>query len=186
MIFIKIKTMKKTLLIGLSVLFFTVCNGQENFVWDKTDSVNKTKDQIYSDTKLFIAKTWNSAKHVIQNDDKEGGIIFVRAINIQNVSYALFLNSYTYNYDVTFKMKDFKCKIIIDNVICKKAITSDVETGKIQPFEKDDDFPKGTFGQRTAIPKKKGLKMMKQLKFELQEIVTDYENYIKNSRTDNW
>ena len=52
---------------------------------------------IYSDTKLFIGNYWKSAKDVIQNDDKEGGIILLKGIQLMNVSYALATFTYVYN-----------------------------------------------------------------------------------------
>ncbi len=36
-----------------------------------------TKTHLYSATKMFIAEFWKSAKDVIQNDDKEAGIILI-------------------------------------------------------------------------------------------------------------
>ena len=56
---------------------------QTNFQWEKIDSVNKSKAQIYSDTKMFIAEVWKSANSVIQNDDKESGLILVKGSTIK-------------------------------------------------------------------------------------------------------
>lgn len=39
-----------------TTLFFSVGFAQTNFQWEKIDSVQKTKAQVYSDTKMFIAE----------------------------------------------------------------------------------------------------------------------------------
>lgn len=69
--------MKNTISTTLLMLWCAVTFGQINFRWEKIDSVAKSKSQIYSDTKMFIAETWKSSKSVIQNDDKENGAVFI-------------------------------------------------------------------------------------------------------------
>jgi hypothetical protein len=66
---------------------YHIANGQANFKWEVTDSSKKSASEIYSETKMFIAKTWKSSNEVIQNDDKEAGIILVKAISLQKESF---------------------------------------------------------------------------------------------------
>ena len=75
--------MKKIILLTL-VTFFNSAFSQTDFKWDKVDSVSKNKGQIYSDTKMFIAEFWKSAQNVIQNDDKEGGMILLKGVSVQS------------------------------------------------------------------------------------------------------
>ena len=71
--------MKKILYLIIAVVFvFDFGFGQENFKWEKSDTIPKTKSQLYSNTKMFIAENWKSAKTVIQNEDIEAGIIFLK------------------------------------------------------------------------------------------------------------
>lgn len=182
--------MKKTILIISLFMSVLLCNAQTNFKWDITDSVPKTKVQLYSDTKIFIAKTWKSAQSVIQNDDKESGVIIIKGSSIQKVNHSLNVFTYVYNYTVTFKMKDNKYKIMIDNVYCEKAIPvgqAKFDILKIEPF--DGEYIKGKTGMLTmTLPEAKAISMISSLKAELQSIVDEYNKFIKtvNSTNDNW
>ena len=141
----------------------------------------KTKTQIYSDTKMFIAKTWKSSIDVIQNDDKDAGTSMVRGISEKHISAYGVKNVYIYNYNVTFKIKENKYKIIIDNVYCESANHEGgaYDTGsapKVEPFDDDKGHPEIM------------VTMIKSLKQELQLIVDSYESYIKkpSSSADGW
>lgn len=79
--------MKKTILLIAGIFIGFASFAQTNFKWEKIDSVAKTKSQLYSDTKMFIAETWKSSKDVIQNDDKEGGVLLIRGISIRTATY---------------------------------------------------------------------------------------------------
>jgi hypothetical protein len=173
----------RKILVVITITFFSLISSfaQKDFKWEKVDSIQKTKEQIYSDTKMFIAKEWKSAQNVIQNDDKEGGQILVRGNSTQKVDHGLNVYTYVYNYSVTFKMKDNKYKIIIDNVYCENAVpvgAARYSILKIEPF--DGLYVKGKTGMmEQTLPEKKAVKMMEDLKNELQTIVNDYEKQIK-------
>lgn len=179
----------------LSIVFCLVTNvfGQAGFKWEKVDSVAKTKSQIYSDTKLFIAKTWKSAKDVIQNDDKESGVILIKGSCVQafNKNLGFCPMEYVYDYMVTFKIKEGKFKIILDNVHCSSAHGGGgTQYQSINPIEPSDEipYPFRTWG---AISKKRAAEIMINLKSELQAIVDSYLTDIKytvsaGSAKDNW
>ena len=61
---------------------------------EKIDSVNKTKLQIYTDTKMFIAEYWKSAQNVIQNDDKDAGVILIKGSTTKFCTFML--NTHTF------------------------------------------------------------------------------------------
>lgn len=151
-----------------------------NFKWEKMDSVSKTKAQIYTDTKMFISEAWKSAKNVIQNDDKDGGVILVKGISSPKVNVMLSTLEYFYEYTVSFKMKDGKYKVTIDNVYCEsmsdgRKMNSCV---LIQPFDGgEDNCTAPVWG---GIPKKKSVEVVNALRSELQSIIDSYEKYIKN------
>jgi hypothetical protein len=153
------------------------------FTWEKTDSVTKTKAQIYSDTKMFIAITWKSAKNVIQNDDKEGGIILLKGSTTREVFYLGTTWYYVYYYNVTFRMKDNKFKIVIDNLYCESAYNSKGGVpNKIEPFLGDECPPNASMGFSTpGIPKKQAISMMASLLNDFQPIIDDYVKYINTS-----
>lgn len=182
--------MKKILLLIGGVLIFTLSFSQKNFKWDNSDSVTKTKSQIYSDTKMFIAENWKSAKNVIQNDDKDAGLVLIKGSCIEKVNHELVVFTYIYNYTITFKMKNNKFKIIIDNVYCESAYPSEGmqwKILKIEPF--DGEYVKGNSGMfNKTLPEKKAILLMATLKAELQSIVDNYQKHIKSasSSSNDW
>ncbi len=172
--------MKKLLLI--TTLFIVVsANAQENFKWEKIDSVEKIKDKIYSDTKMFIAQTWKSAQNVIQNDDKEAGVILIKGSHTKKVKQYIEDYVYVYNYSITFQMKDNKFRLILDNVSCESATFRNgaYQIYKIQPFDVDNGTVPNTWGETGSLPTKKAIEMISSLRQDLQSIVDSYVSYIK-------
>lgn len=152
---------------------------QTDFKWEKTDSVAKTKTQIYSDTKLFIAESWKSAQDVIQNDDKESGMILIKGIIKEEIVYGLSPYTYYYGYTVTFLMKDNKFKILLNNVTCNTTVApvgARYTIPCLPPFEGENypDVPNWA-----NLSKKKQKELMSNLKADLQGIVDSYLISIK-------
>lgn len=153
--------------------------GQTNFKWDKVDSVNKTKSQIYSDTKMFIAQTWKSAQDVIQNDDKETGSILIKGSTKQSITYGVSPYNYFYNYTITFLMKDNKVRIILENVTCSNMfITGSNVTVSCLPTFEGENYP-NTESSMSNLSKKKQRELMFNLKNDLQLIVDSYTKSVK-------
>lgn len=169
--------MKKILLL----LLLLSINVKSQFNFESSDSLDKNKSQIYSATKMFIATTWKSTADVIQNDDKENGLILVRAASIRKVYIMTAEYVYIYKYDVIFRMKDNKYKMTIDNVYCESAFMSNspYHIVKIDPFEGDKCPETGTF-KNPGITKKKAIPMMSDFKNELLAIIRGYEYEIKS------
>jgi hypothetical protein len=169
--------MKKLILLLFGILSFGLSFGQTNFKWEKTDSVAKTKEQIYSDTKMFIAEKWKSAKDVIQNDDKETGVILVKGLIEESISGTYI---FVYGYAVKFLMKENKYKIIIEDVHCEMSYNNKggVSYSCVDVFDGEDYKDKGAFNT-SVLPKKYAIKMMTSLKADLQKVFDDYVKYIK-------
>jgi hypothetical protein len=173
--------MKKLVLLTFLNLISLSLFSQTNFEWQIKDSINKSKSELYSATKQFIAKKWKSANDVIQNDDKEAGIILVKGLTNRYTFVHLGATyCYTYSYDVTFKMKDNKFMIEVNNVKCHNTLGSSF----------DNKFfiePNDGCGNN----KKFALKcdeLLTDLKSQLDNIVSSYLTEIKNteSKTDEW
>jgi hypothetical protein len=178
----------KTLTLIATVLYSTTTLGQSNFQWEKMDSVSKSKNQIYSLTKMYIAETWKSAKEVIQNDDKEEGVILVKGASFQEYPFMGGIYVYMYKYTMTFKMKDNKCKVTLNNVYCEDAYmkSSGVKVTKLEPFEGDNCPETGTF-RSPGLPKKRAIIMMSEFKQSLQNLVNSYLEYLKKEvKKDDW
>lgn len=184
----KSQSMKKTYLLILTSILFQGASAQTNFKWEKVDSTSKSASQIYSDTKMFIAETWKSSKDVIQNDDKEAGVILVKGSSIRKQPFMMGEYVYIYNYSVTFKMKDNKFKITLDNVYCESAYMSGGKGSitKVEPFDGDNCPETGTFGS-PGLPRKKAILMMNAFREDLQMIVDSYvQTMKKESKKDEW
>jgi len=110
-------------LISIDYLTF-ICGSlfsQENYTWTIVDSVPKTKDLLYKDTKVFIAKTWKSAKSVIEIDDKESGHIMLKCRSIQAVKNGgVVIGDAIYQYSVNLYFKENKIKFTLNDVAYDK------------------------------------------------------------------
>lgn len=169
--------MKQLFFFLLTVFISGSAFSQTGFKWEVTDTTSKSKAQLYSDTKAFIANHWKSAQHVIQNDDKEAGIIIIKGNSIQE--FPLLFNNYTfvYNYTATFRFKDGKFRINIDDVYNDKAFAEKgtFKVEKVEPFDIDVQ-PKGGGN----IPKKKKIEIMNALRSILQYTVNSYVASMKS------
>lgn len=205
--------MKVSLFFILLMLFTQNGLAQSKFEWIKTDSIQKTKEQIYSATKMFIAETWKSSKEVIQNDDKDGGIILIKGkteINWEQpiktgMTNMIIYHDSWYSYNVTFRMKNSKYQIKIDNVTPDDDFTNSMggSLKGISPRIRDWTFiPEDSvtlinnlnkYGMKinkkmldTAIEAGKKeyplyQNVINSLHSNLQNIVSDYSNYLKRS-----
>ena len=171
----------KTLLSVIALLSITLCTAQTDFKWEKVDSIPKTKLQIYSETKMFIAEYWKSAQNVIQNDDKDAGMILVKGINVQSMFFQLNDHKWTYSYTVKFLMKDGKYKITIDNVACISAICGSYSWPKIEACD-TCEFP-GYW--KTSLSEKRYTELLTSLKSDLQSIFDNYQTSIKKTTSSN-
>lgn len=116
--------MKKIYFIVSICLFLSACGGRADYVRSDGYSpdenhieyiveYNKTKNEAYSIAENWIAKKYNSANNVIQQRDKENGVIVVKALAPCATSWMLgspATGGYT-NYTLEVRMKDNKSKI---------------------------------------------------------------------------
>ena len=164
----------------LTIVFFfigLISYGQTNFEWDViTDSLEDDKSQLYSKTKLFIGEAWNSAQNVIQNDDKDAGVILVKGVSVQNLFYQLNDHKWTFNYSVKFLMKDGKSRIIIENVYCSAARVAQYEWPHMPVA---DVYPTSKGSKITGVNEKRYHTIMAELKQDLQTIVDAYAEAVK-------
>ncbi len=172
--------MKKIALTTLTLLFANINFAQTNFQWEKRDSVAKTKAQLYSDTKMFIAEEWKSAQSVIQNDDKEVGMILVKGLSSQTLFFQMNSHNWTFSYTVSFFMKENKYRILINNVSCTAARCQQNEWPHIIC---SDTYP-GWW--ETSLNEERYKQLMLALKTELQIIVDSYDKYIKSPSKSDW
>jgi hypothetical protein len=174
--------------LSLIIVFF-ICtfslNAQTPFKVEKIDTVSKTKAQIYSDTKMFIAEYWKSAQNVIQNDDKEAGVILIKGTLVidHKINFAAVF-SFTYSYNIKFFMKEGKCRILIEDVIC---INSTNNSNRIKPNLIQLDEPQ-RFNMSCNVSEKKTEEIKERVKNEMSNIAIAYIAFIKKPSVtnENW
>ncbi|MFZ1788864.1 MAG: DUF4468 domain-containing protein [Saprospiraceae bacterium] len=181
--------MKRIIYFILLIVSVRSVYAQDSFNFDKIDSTSYLKNEIYSATKLFIAKTWKSANNVIQNDDKESGLIVVKGISKQTIAAYFTEYQYSYAYTFTFRMKDNKFRITLDEIYCDdvRLKNNKCTPNLIQPF--DGDKPPSSSSISCLSPSKnKVLKMMDKLRLEMEEICTLYAIQMKEAKalSDDW
>ena len=170
--------MKKVIFTAISLMILTLGYSQDNFKWEKIDSISKNKNEIYSLTKMFIGETWKSAQDVIQNDDKEGGMVLVKGLSIQSLYFQANDHRWTFSYTVKFLFKDNKYRVIIEDVFCKSARCGQYEWPHMPVA---DTYPTEKGLKTTGVNEERYLEIMTSLKKELQSIVDRYESYLKKA-----
>lgn len=176
--------MKKILL--LCMLFVGInLMSQETFQWDIRGETSKDKSQLYSDVKMFIAEYWKSAQNVIQNDDKEQGLIVLKGLDRENLVFQLNDHIWTYVYTIKFYVKDNKYRIVIDNVYCESARCGGYNW-PLMPVA--DKYPENNGFRMTGINEKRYDILMTSLKANLQSIVDSYQKYMlkESPTTEDW
>jgi hypothetical protein len=172
----------RSIILLLIIIFSPSIYGQTNFTWDKVDSISRNKNEIYSSTKMFISQTWNSAQDVIQNDDKDAGMILLKGLSSQSLYYQMNDHIWTFSYTVKFLMKDNKYRILIEDVYCKSARCQQYEWA-LMPVS--DVYPSEKGLKLTGVSEQKYLEIMTKLKQDLQSIVDGYEKYLKTPKNTN-
>lgn len=167
----------KKLLFVVSFFYLSYSFSQLNFKWDIKDTISKSKENLYSDNKIFIAEYWKSATDVIKNEDKNESLIILKGKTKQHMSVAL--NEYLaiFNYTVKFMCKENKYRIIIDNVDCEfVSVGGYTRNWPLLPVL--DTIPVDCY-MTTGLSEKKYLYMMSLLKTEIQRIADDYVVFIR-------
>lgn len=162
----------KTLLLIITISHGLVLYSQTDYKWDEVVETTGTQSDIYSRTKLFVAETWKSAKDVIQNDDKEAGIILLKAKSKQNIVFSLVDHVYYFSYTVKLYQKEGKARIVIEDVVCTDVFVEGGYSWPLLPVS--DTYPdKGL--KTTGMNEKNYLTIMASLKAELQSIVDKFK-----------
>ncbi len=164
----------------LLVLLTSVSFAQKDFKWEVIDSVAKSKDQIYKDTKIYIADRWVSAQDVIQNDDKENGIITVKGVTRQPTKVGLGTIYFYYYYTIKFMMKESKFRIAVDNVTFKSGPNQDWSSYNVLASDENPG------NRKSGLSDKSWTILMDNVKADIQAIVNDYQSKIKVVTKSDW
>lgn len=175
----------KTFLVILLINFESTF-AQGDYKLEKVDSISKSKSQIYSETKQFIAEFWNSAKDVIQNDDKEEGLILVKGMTKTTIGSGLSSLEFWYRYNVKFLMKDNKYKIVVENITFDRG-PSNMWAGFAKNLEPQTEEKFPGLG-KSGMSEKKWNELMTSLKTEMKNIIDSYVKVMSKSMKNdsNW
>lgn len=140
--------------------------------FERIDSIPKTKEQIFSDTKLFIIENWETL-NVIQNEDRETGLISILTTIVIN-------HCYEYSFTINFQMKASKYRLVISNIHPEKRICNG--TSQYSPIVCEGcEFP-GSF--KAAMYEKEWVKVQQEFPIEMNKILTAYDAYLRKESTD--
>lgn len=88
-----------------------------NIFFQRIDSINKSKDELFSISKEWIVNTFKSGKAVIELEDKEKGIIIGKGATEKTITKYNF--KIFYLYTIKIEMKDSKARLTIYNIYSK-------------------------------------------------------------------
>jgi hypothetical protein len=177
--------MKKNLLTLLLVLIANiVAFGQsDSFEVSKVSVQSGTQSQLYLKARTWIAKSFNSAKDVIQMDDKSLGRIIVKgtmkARNTQKDKPAFICEDGYLNFTLTIDVKANKSRMAFDdfehkgmNVACDLGKDPSYHIGKFDGSKnKDADF----------------ISIKENARIDCNNLILDFEKYLKSKpKEDNW
>lgn len=103
------------------------------FTFDSSIVLKKSTNQLFLDTKIFVAENWKMAKEVIDVEDKNGTFMLVKSLTDSENKCGKF----RFEYCIKFYFKDGAVRVQIDNVRCKAL---ENETFK-SPILLDSEYP---------------------------------------------
>lgn len=100
-------------------------NDMSVIVFQRIDSIDKSKDLLFSMTKEWFVNTFKSGKAVIELEDKEKGTIIGKGYSEYNVTkYNIPIQ---YHYTVKAEMKDNKVRLTIYDIYTKGSGLNGIE-----------------------------------------------------------
>ncbi len=107
--------MKKLFVICITLLLTTVASAQEPMTYEKViQAENLDKTSIYVALRAWFSETYNSAKSVIQMEDKDAGLIIgnaTRKYNHGGLSYLCYEGYLKYTIKVQIKDGRYRAEI---------------------------------------------------------------------------
>ncbi|MBK9793080.1 MAG: DUF4468 domain-containing protein [Sphingobacteriales bacterium] len=152
--------------------------------YEKVITTKGTKDQLYTQAKAWVFKTFKSGNAVIQDNDKEAGRIYGEAITndlvFNNTGYKI--KAGYFKYSITILVKDDKTKITLDNITF-------VSTGNMGGVRSGadiaDEFPSNWMGAKTKMFVKNWDSMKEQAEPSFQTVMRSYELAILETQKKN-
>lgn len=173
--------MKKIFLFSaiLSMAFFNLSYSQENKLI-KIDSVDMSKDELFSRAKSYIAYAFKSANSVTQLDDKENGKIITKGNFTSVTQQSLGKYASVINFTLTIDVRDGRFRGVITDLYHDGLVSEPSHLGG--SFENDKPVI-GTL----YFPKNYWIKVKEKGVLDAQEILENFAAYMKSkSETDDF
>ena len=157
----------------LYLLFLVIPLFSQEITCTKIDTVSKTKERIYLDSKRFISDYWKSTPAVVDYDSEEDGIIVIKALSKHQVSITMQTLTYWFAYKLTIEIKEGRYRVKISNVWCERTTTTgDYEL--VRPPINEYTTP-----MKMNIPRKKYWNMMEELTEYIEDVCEEVNNYLQ-------
>ena len=113
--------MKKLLVIALLIVLYKQSAFSQDypspFKFETIDSMQGTKSELFVKANEWVAKTFNSAKDVIQMSDKDAGKIIAKGMMESGGRVGFVKGTFYIKYTLSIDLKDNKCRIRISDFI---------------------------------------------------------------------
>lgn len=126
------KIILTSLLVAINFLSYSQSKNKDATIVLPVDSISKlvtyqgvvqaegiSKNDLYLSAKEWFVKTFKSANHVIQMDDKESGKIIGKGISKSSYNYLMHTVLYDLNYTVSITVKDGRFRYEIGDMSVK-------------------------------------------------------------------
>lgn len=133
--------MKKVLLLGFLILL-TGCATIPIITYppeSRIISVDSNKAELFKRSMIWMAKTFRSAKAVIEYQDKEYGVIVGNGyslISLEPLDEWGYIENYKMSYTLIIEAQDNRVRIIMDNIDFTKPIEGQTKTSWFDTYEK--------------------------------------------------
>ena len=128
--------MKKLLILVFTCFISVLANAQTKENVTKVDGIitisevvtaeNMTADEIYNSVLLWVNSAYNSPKTVIQNQDKELGLVIIKARKQESESIGL-----GFEYSLSIQARDGRFKYTINNIV-RRINTNSISAGIVE------------------------------------------------------
>lgn len=171
-------------IIGIVVVFIinfastSALSQEHNLTFTHIDSMSFKKDQAYTKARIWISKSFTSAKAVIDMDDKESGRIIAKGLftfPAKNL-YGAVVGSEPIHFTTTIDVKDNKYRIVINDFYHTKGNYNGAAAGGSLNLDKPDcGFIK--------MQKKRWVAMQEASKELSLGMIDDFKNEMNDSKT---
>ena len=153
---------------------FPVDSSSNKVVYSGVVSTNGSKNDLYVKAKEWFVKTFSSANHVIQMDDKDAGKIMGKGLTRSFYTVMMTSVQHETNYLISVHVKDNRYKYEISNIVDEQG------TSRIRyTLEELIDMVKNKKSGSSTIKKK----VLPQIDESIKALLTSLNNYMTKDQT---